>query len=236
MKCVEATHPECIEASSIDDFSRCMIANSQTNPADYCAHSIKENCLNDQKVIQDCYSRRELTAQNLSFIPALFSQGKNLYAIITSMFMHGSWPHLIGNMIFLFLVGIFIEKRLGTMKFLFFYLWVGVCSTLFYYAFNQTSPMALLGASGAISGLMGANLILDFYNPGPNDAGAPYFKVQTLLLFIFYQFIFQMFDPTGNVAYLGHIGGFIAGVFLIFAFKNKRDTYTPTPTYDNSAT
>ena len=220
LQCLRQNHPECVTVSSIDSFSKCSTANPHGNP-DLCVYDIKQSCFNSQKVLQDCYPQQAQVTQNLSFVPALFGQGKNLYSLITSMFMHASWAHLLGNMIFLFLVGIFIEKRLGTMKFLTFYILVGICSTLFYYLFNQTSQVALLGASGAIFGLMGANLILDFFKPGPNDTGAPYFRVQTLVLMIFYQFIFQMFDSAGTIAYLGHIGGFIAGVILIFYFKNK---------------
>ncbi|MEO8637940.1 MAG: rhomboid family intramembrane serine protease [Candidatus Taylorbacteria bacterium] len=228
--CLKQNHPECVAVSSIDDFSKCAVANPHGNP-DFCIYNIKKTCLNSQKVLHDCFPREAEVTQNLSFVPALFGQGKNLYTLMTSMFMHVGWAHLLSNMIFLFLTGIFIEKRLGTVKFLIFYLLVGICSTLFYYVFNESSEVALLGASGAIFGLMGANLILDFFKPGPDDMGTPYFKVQTLVLMIFYQFVFQMFDPGGAIAYLGHIGGFIAGVTLIFYFKKKYDVYTPTPSY-----
>lgn len=230
LQCLKNTHTECLALAPMNEVARCATSDPKGN-LELCTYDIKDQCRNDQTVMRACFPQRYVTSTNLSFIPALFGQGKHLYTIVTSMFMHANFAHLWGNMIFLFLVGIFIEKRLGTIKFLIFYLLVGICSTLFYYLFNQTSQVALLGASGAIFGLMGANLILDFFKPSLNDVGAPYFKVQTLVLMIFYQFIFQMFDPAGTVAYLGHIGGFIAGVILIFYFKNKDEVYTPTPSY-----
>jgi membrane associated rhomboid family serine protease len=228
LQCLKSSHPECLTLAPMDSVARCATSDPKGN-LELCTYDLKPQCQNDPAVLRACYPQGYVKANSLSFIPALFGNGKQMYAVVTSMFMHANFAHLWGNMIFLFLVGIFIERRLGTAKFLLFYLLVGIGGTLFYFIFNQTSQIALLGASGAISGLMGANLILDFFKS--NDGDRPYFKAQTLVIFIFYQFVFQMLDPGGQIAYLGHIGGFITGAILIFYFKKKDEVYTPTPTY-----
>ncbi len=229
-QCMQQGYPQClIVDQNYSQVAQCMSQNPSNSSA--CIYSVKQECANNPQITQACYPQAWQNSQNLSFTPALFGQGKNIYAVFTSMFMHANWPHLIGNMVFLLLVGVFIERRLGTPKFLSFYVLVGLCSTLVYFLFNQGSANGLLGASGAISGLMGANLILDFFRSGPEDAGAPFFRPQTLILFIFYQFIFQMFVGGSSVAYVAHIGGFFVGALLIFYFKKKDEVYMAEPTY-----
>jgi len=153
-----------------------------------------------------------------------------LLTIIISMFMHGSFMHLFGNMIFLWIFGNNIEDFLGPFKFIIFYFLVGTFASLTHIVFNWNSLIPVIGASGAVSGVMGAYLIL-----------YPNAKVKTLVfilifitfidipasVFLIIWFVFQFFYKSGDgVAFLAHIGGFIAGLILIFYWKNlnKKET------------
>jgi membrane associated rhomboid family serine protease len=152
---------------------------------------------------------------------------------ITSMFMHGGWAHIIGNMLYLWIFGDNIENRLGHRRYLIFYLLCGVLASLSHvfatYFTGQNSLIPSLGASGAISGVLGAYLLL-----------FPQRKVNMLLLFripfsvpswialgfwIGFQIISGLGVLGGNedgVAYAAHIGGFVAGMLLIKIFDKKR--------------
>ncbi len=152
---------------------------------------------------------------------------------ITSMFMHGGWLHLIGNMLYLWIFGDNLEDRLGHFRYLLFYLVCGVLASLShvfatYYA-GQNSLIPSLGASGAISGVLGAYLIL-----------YPRKKVNMLLLFRFifsvpawvalgFWIAFQVVSGLGvfgggndGVAYAAHIGGFAFGIILIKFFDRRK--------------
>ncbi len=140
-------------------------------------------------------------------------------SIFTSMFMHGSLLHLLGNMLFLWIFGNNIEDHLGMLKFIIFYLLCGIGAGAAHVAFNLNSMVPVIGASGAVSGIMGAYLIL-----------YPHAKVKTLVVFFFITFIdvpaflflivwfvfqFAYAGSASNVAWLAHVGGFIVGVILI---------------------
>ncbi len=143
--------------------------------------------------------------------------------MFTSMFMHGGWMHLIGNMLFLWIYGNNIEDYFGPVKLLLFYLVAGLAAIGLFTLFGPDSQIPLVGASGAIAGLMGAYLILH-----------PRAKITVLIIFFFIQlvhlpaktvigiwFAIQLFMSfTGNasgggVAYLAHVGGFIFGWLLL---------------------
>ncbi len=148
-----------------------------------------------------------------------------LSTLLTSMFMHGSFMHLFGNMIFLWIFGNNIEDYLGKIKFIVFYLLVGILAGLTHIVFNWNSLIPVIGASGAVSGIMGAYLVL-----------YPKAKVKTLVfilifitfldipasVFLIIWFVFQFTYGAGDgVAFLAHIGGFIAGLGLIYYWKNR---------------
>ena len=138
------------------------------------------------------------------------------------MFMHGGWMHLIGNMVFLWIFGDNIEDSMGHKKFLFFYLICGLLAALLQALINPSSPVPMIGASGAIAGILGAYLIL---HPKANInvlfwiiifitvIKVPAFIVLSVWI------ISQFFGSSGGVAYFAHIGGFIAGALLIYFFK-----------------
>ncbi len=147
-------------------------------------------------------------------------------SIITSMFMHGSIMHLLGNMLFLWIFGNNIEDYLGKVLFVFFYLISGTAAAFLHILFNFNSLTPVIGASGAVSGVMGAYLIL-----------YPKAKVKTLVfifiivtfvdipagIFLALWFLFQFFYSTsGGIAWLAHVGGFIAGALLIYIAKKRK--------------
>jgi membrane associated rhomboid family serine protease len=156
---------------------------------------------------------------------------KNVFlAVIVSMFLHGSWLHVLGNMLFLWIFGNNIEERLGPIGYAFFYLVAGVVAALAHVATQTNSTVPVVGASGAIAGVMGAYLVL-----------YPKARILTIIpLFIFLQFVYlpayivllgwlvlQFFtNPNTGVAVAAHIGGFIFGAAIGLFF---RGTSQPTP-------
>jgi membrane associated rhomboid family serine protease len=140
--------------------------------------------------------------------------------LLTSMFMHGSWMHIIGNMVYLWIFGDQIEDRLGRVKFLLFYLACGLVAGLAQVLYSPDSTIPSLGASGAIAGVLGAYLLrfprnrvrVLFFN---TIAAVP--AVVVLGGWFVLQLISQVsvVRGSGGVAYMAHIGGFIAGVVLM---------------------
>jgi len=148
------------------------------------------------------------------------------------MFLHGSWMHLIGNMWFLWLFGNNIEDSMSRVKFLVFYLVCGIAAALFQVASDPGSIIPMVGASGAISGVMGAYLML--YPTARVFTLVPlgFFVTSValpawvmLLYWAFIQFVSGVSmaagESTGGVAFWAHIGGFVAGIVLVFLFRNR---------------
>jgi membrane associated rhomboid family serine protease len=147
--------------------------------------------------------------------------------LITSMFMHGGWMHIIGNMVYLLIFGDQIEDRLGHLKFLLFYLLCGVAASLAQVFFQPDSLIPALGASGAIAGVLGAYLILHPRNAVRVLAFSAVINVPAVIVlggWIVLQIISQVsvVSGTGGVAYMAHIGGFVAGIVLLFLFTGGR--------------
>jgi rhomboid family protein len=146
--------------------------------------------------------------------------------LITSMFLHGGWGHLGGNMLYLWIFGDNIERAIGHARFLAFYLLCGLAAGLAHIFVNLGSAIPTVGASGAISGVLGGYLILFPHNrvrvmSYQGVVGVPAFVV--LGLWILIQFVngfgaVATTDETAGVAYMAHIGGFIAGVVLVKVF------------------
>jgi len=167
-----------------------------------------------------------------SAVPAQIVSGHHWITILTAMFMHGSWSHIIGNMIFLWAFAPEIEDAMGRGRYLVFYLVGGVVAMLAQVLANPHSTVPNLGASGAIAAVMGAFLVTY-----PRD------QIRTLLfIFVFarvrfipaalligFWFLTQLFHAgavadvqTGGVAYLAHVGGFIFGAATARLFENSR--------------
>ncbi len=148
----------------------------------------------------------------------------------TSMFMHGSWMHLIGNMLFLWIYGNNIEDHFGHVRFLLFYLAAGLAAVALFSAFNLASQTPLVGASGAIAGVMGGYLVLHpkarvtclfFWNLIQIPAGI------LLVIWIAQEVLMSVLAGSregGGVAFLAHVGGFVFGFLVLkfFAQKNSR--------------
>jgi len=167
-----------------------------------------------------------------SAIPAQITSGHHLITILTAMFMHGSWSHIIGNMVFLWAFAPEIEDAMGRGRYLVFYLVGGVVAMLAQVLADAHSTVPNLGASGAIAAVMGAFLVTY-----PRD------RIRSLLfIFIFVRvtyipaglligvwFVSQLVHAgavaqvqTGGVAYLAHIGGFIFGAVTARLFEDPR--------------
>ncbi|HET6616958.1 MAG TPA: rhomboid family intramembrane serine protease [Gemmatimonadota bacterium] len=177
--------------------------------------------------------------QTWSVIPVEYSRGTDLapthpgpfwVTTLTSMFMHGGWMHLLGNMLFLWIFGDNVEQAMGSLRFLVFYLICGVAATLAHILTGPGSQIPSLGASGAISGVLGAYIAL-----------FPKQRVRVLMvrvvtempavavigLWIVLQFIngigaMAQTEETGGVAYAAHVGGFIAGIALVWIFRKRQ--------------
>ena len=150
--------------------------------------------------------------------------------VFTSMFMHGGWVHLGGNMLYLWIFGDNVEDRFGHAKFALFYFICGIAATMAQVAFNAGSNIPNLGASGAIAGVLGSYLILFPCGQVKVLMGRGVVPMPALVvigMWIVLQFIngvgsITQSAETGGVAYMAHIGGFVAGLALTFLFGGRR--------------
>jgi membrane associated rhomboid family serine protease len=184
-------------------------------------------------------------------VPREFSVGGDLppyipypywSTLLTSMFLHGGWGHLGSNMLFLWIFGDNIEHRLGHLRFVLFYLGSGLAASVAHIFFNAGSIVPAVGASGAISGVLGGYLLLFPRNnvyvlTWGGVMAVP--AVFMLGLWILMQFIngvgsIATTEETGGggVAYMAHIGGFIAGLVLAPIFASGRQTALTSPRRD----
>lgn len=172
-------------------------------------------------------------------IPAEAMSGTHLYTFTTSMFLHGGWSHLIGNMLFLWIFGDNVEAVLGNVKFVVFYLAGGIIASLAHVWMNAESTIPSLGASGAISAVLGAYLIM-----------FPRSRIKMFLLiffatfyisaiffigFWFIQQFMSVYSETGldatsqGVAWWAHIGGFLFGVICGILFRSRAREFSFVP-------
>lgn len=168
-----------------------------------------------------------------AFTPSLFkaAPADNFVTIFTSMFMHGGWGHLVGNMLYLWIFGDNVEDVMGKPKFLLFYLLCGIAATFAQFSFNSASTIPNLGASGAIAGVLGA-YILYFPKSQINVLVGRSMTRMPALIVIGFWFILQFISSVastvsvdadvGGVAYLAHVGGFIAGLGLAVPFRGSK--------------
>src|SRR5262245_6052891 len=167
-------------------------------------------------------------------VPAEVSHGQHLVTILTSMFMHGGWSHILGNMVFLWAFGPEIEDLFGGNRYLIFYLLAGLAATFAQVAADPSSTVPNLGASGAIAGVMGAFLVTY-----PRD------QIRSLLIiFVFIRityipavlligvwFLMQLVNlgavanvkTGGGVAYAAHVGGFLFGTVFARIFLRRQE-------------
>lgn len=169
-----------------------------------------------------------------SFVPQLFFENPfvSAYRSLSSLFLHGGWAHLLGNMFFLFVFGDNIEDRLGRGRYLMFYLVGGVAATLLHALFTPASPVPLIGASGAVSAVLGAYIVL--------------FPRQRVLTYIAPVFVFwlpawvylgywalvqgvqavnglTLLGGGDNIAWWAHVGGFLYGALVVRGLERDPD-------------
>ncbi len=193
--------------------------------------------------------RVQILFQKYGVIPVRLWQWQQnpevLLTLLTSQFLHGGWYHIIGNMIYLWIFGDNVEDQLGHGKYLGFYLLSGVLAALVQSAMTPMSTIPSIGASGAISGVLGAYML--FFPTGRVVLGVPLF----FFLYLFevpavvalgYWFISQYLNglfalatgalQVGGVAWWAHIGGFIAGMILGPILRERRPPYYFVYDYD----
>jgi membrane associated rhomboid family serine protease len=184
-----------------------------------------------------------------AFVPArLFDGGavtvgeipEGLTSGLLSMFLHGGWGHFLGNMLFLWVFGDNVEDRLGHFRYLLFYLLTGYAATIAHAWSSPLSAVPAIGASGAISGVLGAYL---FLHPMARIVTVIWFFIFVrfveipALVYLPIWFLIQLFsgvaslqaaeEAAGGVAWFAHIGGFIAGPVLLFALGGGRKRHRP---------
>lgn len=191
-----------------------------------------KDIVTDSHVMRDPYTNQRFLLPGLGVTPIPV-----YFTLITSMFMHGGWAHLLGNMMYLWVFGDNIENRLGHLRYLFFYLLVGVIASLSHVIATNIMGGSLLipslGASGAISGVLGAYILLY-----PTRSVHVFFIFTIIsvpaLLALGLWIVFQIVNglgalggsEAGGVAYAAHIGGFFAGLLLIKFFAPRSDAKT----------
>ena len=157
----------------------------------------------------------------------LANPGSDFPTIFTSLFMHAGWLHLGGNMLYLWIFGDNVEDSFGHLKFLIFYLLCGIAATLAQLAFSTGSNVPNLGASGAIAGVLGAYILLFPRGQVKVLMGRGVIPMPALVVIGFWivlQFVSGIGSitnsaETGGVAYMAHIGGFLAGIILTFLLR-----------------
>ena len=183
-------------------------------------HSEQKTILSFGMIPSVLFKIKQLS-NDLVIIPAYMT-------LITSMFLHGGWMHLIGNMAYLYIFGDNIEDELGKIKFIIFYIICGMFAGLSQALIDINSEIPMIGASGAISGILGAYLILF-----PKKEIKVFFwffifikifripAMYVIGCWIFIQFFSLNNGEESNVAYAAHIGGFIAGIIFIIILRKK---------------
>lgn len=162
------------------------------------------------------------------------TEGLGRSALITSIFMHGGWGHLLGNMVFLWVFGNNVEDSMGHVRFLVFYLICGIAASAAHILLAPVSQIPMVGASGAISGIMGGYVLL-YPRVRVHTWLPPFFFLDLpAWFFLGYWFFLQVgmgvlnlgpgMADQGGVAVWAHVGGFVAGVLLIKLFEKRRLT------------
>jgi membrane associated rhomboid family serine protease len=166
-----------------------------------------------------------------AFVPSRFlaDPAGQFLTLFSSMFMHAGWLHLGSNMLYLWIFGDNVEDRFGHVQYLIFYVLCGLAATFAQMAFNMNSNIPNLGASGAIAGVLGGYLLMFPQQAVKVLVGQRVAAVSALIV-IGMWFVLQLFSgvasitstaDTGGVAFMAHVGGFVAGFLLTFLFRGS---------------
>ena len=169
----------------------------------------------------------------------------NYWPLLTHQFLHGGWLHIISNMWALWIFGDNVEDRMGSLKFLVFYLLCGVIAGLTQMFSSPSSTIPSVGASGAIAGVLGAYLLL--YPRASVEVVMPiwfypFFFELPAVMYLGFWFLTQLFSGTmalarptqvGGIAFWAHVGGFVSGMFLCGIFVRRRSTRRARVEYED---
>jgi membrane associated rhomboid family serine protease len=177
----------------------------------------------------------ESFVQEYGVVPEEITQGEDLFTLLTSIFLHGGWLHLIGNMLFLWVFGDNIEHTLGPIIYPVFYILGGLAASAAHILLNPDSTIPSVGASGAIAAVLGAYLVMYPQSRVRVLVFLGYFATVTritALIFLGIWFVMQLFNgvaslgvetaQTGGVAFWAHVGGFVLGVVVGFLFRGQK--------------
>ncbi|GAB4453634.1 MAG: rhomboid family intramembrane serine protease [Bacteroidia bacterium] len=193
----------------------------------------------------------EIFMYHFGLVPARYSNeyfavefglnSNDYWPFFTNMFLHGGWAHLIGNMWTLYIFGDNVEDKMGPIKYLIFYILCGLSASIMHYYINTHSQLPAVGASGAISGVMGAYMLM-FPKSRIIFLFVLFFFIDFIqipaVIYLFFWFLGQLMSGTislftlpqnaGGIAFWAHIGGFLAGMLLykFFLTKEKDSYYT----------
>jgi membrane associated rhomboid family serine protease len=169
-----------------------------------------------------------------AFVPVRFGAdpAANVPTLFSAMFMHGGWLHLGGNMLYLWIFGDNVEDRFGHLKYLLFYLSAGLAATFAQYFFLPESNVPNVGASGAIAGVLGAYILMFPHRRVNVLLGRSVVAMPAIVVLGFW-IVLQLISGVGSigttdanmggVAYMAHIGGFVAGFLMAFVFRPRRN-------------
>ncbi len=188
-------------------------------------------------------SNPEAVYSEFALFPSDIRQGLDvgdMRDILTSMFLHAGWFHLLGNMLYLWIFGDNIEDRLGHIPYLIFYLVGGVAASFAHYFTNPSSAIPTVGASGAIAAVLGAYLVIYPRSRVYTFIPIGYFarlRLVPAVVVLTLWFILQLFSGVGSLgladqggtAYWAHIGGFVFGLLVGFLYKKRGHEPKPAP-------
>lgn len=188
--------------------------------------------LPDPQTARSCAETTVATVQGFvcqfGVVPLEILGGQDLFTLLTSMFVHGGWAHIIGNMMFLWVFGDNVEDAFGHLGYLVFYLVTGLAASAAHILLDPASTIPSVGASGAISGILGAYIV--FFGSNPIRVLIAYFITVVPAWIMIGLWAIQQFIATygsiaateqtgGGVAYAAHAGGFVAGLVLGIALR-----------------
>ena len=175
---------------------------------------------------------------SFALVPARFTADPagSAFTILTSMFLHGGWAHVLGNMLYLWIFGDNVEDRLGHVRYLLLYLAGGVAAALAQVAISPDSAVPMVGASGAIAAVLGGYIVL---YPRASVYTWIFFSIVPIpaVVWLGLWFVLQLFSgvaslgaaATGGVAFFAHVGGFVAGLALVKLLDRGPPRFAPPP-------
>lgn len=234
--CLKQNHPQCLGLASNDRMRECGVSAIQRGKdPEECLYSLTKSCQMNFSEVEECFTPLQRTMQNYGAIPATTGIEKIL-RMFSSMFIHANWSHVIGNMLILFLTGIFLEARIGKLKYAVLYLASGIGADILHFLIHPDAIGPSVGASGAVFGVFGATLVMKFYKPHLHTTpkiGRFLFKEILPARYFIAVFFITIFSlvllPESGIGYAAHLGGFISGFILIFFLMNDNETNQNVP-------